>query len=150
MDACYSNGAYAQIAGFLPPGGKSLEAGIEEGYGNSQRYMAQRLLGAKDLVLDDAAPAQRPHGARGGRGKVLISASDAGERSWESDELRNSVFTRYFLDGLKMSHGSVKEAFEHAKQLVPRQVKREKGPDIEQRPQLTADRRDWNISIAAH
>jgi len=151
MDACYSNGAYRQVAGFLPEGGKSLDADQEEGYGRSRRDMAQRLLGAKDLVLDEPArPAASP-GVKGvpqGWGKVLISASDAGERSWESDQLRNSVFTRYLIDGLRRADGAIKPAFEYAKPLVTQQVKREKGPDIEQHPQLTPNRRDWNMSLA--
>jgi len=71
MDACYSNGAYGQIAGFLPEGGKSLGAGWDEGYGRSQRDMAQRLLGAKELVLTGPSPPK-------GWAKILISASDAG------------------------------------------------------------------------
>lgn len=151
MDACYSNGAYRQISGFLPEGGKSLDAGLDEGYGRSQRDMAQRLLGAKDLVLDEPARPVVSPGAKDlpdGWGKVLISASDAGERSWESDQLRNSVFTRYLIDGLRRSGGAVKPAFEYAKPMVTQQVKREKGPDIEQHPQLTPNRRDWNMSLA--
>jgi caspase domain-containing protein len=147
MDACYSNGAYAGVVGFLPAGGKSLATDAEEGYGRSSRYMAQRLFGAKDLVLDDA-PASP--GARGdGWGTVLISASNAGERSWESHHLRNSVFTRYFLEGLQRHHGFVREAFDYARPLVNQQVKREKGPDIEQNPQLMSSRRDSNMSIGA-
>jgi hypothetical protein len=149
MDACYSNGAYRGVAGFLPPGGKSLEASAEEGYGRSSRYMAQRLLGAKDLLVEPeplASASQRP---ANGWGKVLISASDAGERSWESEQLGNSVFTRFFLDGLRRNGGFVKEAFEYSKPLVERQVKREKGSDIEQSPQLTPSRRQWDLSLAA-
>lgn len=151
MDACYSNGAYGQIAGFLPQGGKSLDGGPDEGYGRSQRYMAQRLLGAKDLVVDEPAVRGPGTGSKEGStgwGKVLISASDGGERSWESDQLRNSVFTRFFIDGLRRSGGAVKPAFEYAKPAVKQQVKREKGMDIEQNPQLTPNRRDWNISLA--
>src|SRR5262249_59372529 len=106
MDACYSNGAYSHIAGFLPPGGKSLETSSDEGWGRSRQYMAQRLLGAKDLVVD-TAPSPPASGVAGGWGKVLISASDAGERSWESDELRNSVFTRYLIEGLRANRGQV-------------------------------------------
>jgi hypothetical protein len=109
--------------------------------------MAQRLLGAKDLVLEEAPAAAPPQSA--GWGKVLISASNAGERSWESDQLRNSVFTRYFVEGLRRHQGSLGEAFEYAKPLVYQQVKREKGADIEQNPQLTPSRRDWNMSLAA-
>jgi hypothetical protein len=149
MDACYSNGAYGQVAGFLPPGGKSLDAGLDEGYGRSRRDMAQRLLGAKDLVLDEESPVTPgPAPASARWGKVLISASDAGERSWESDTLRNSVFTRYFIEGLRANGGAIKEAFEYARARVPLQVKREKGAEITQIPQLTSNRKEWNMSLA--
>jgi hypothetical protein len=59
LDACYSNGAYNRITGFLPQGGKSLDTGADEGMGRSSRQMAERLLGAKDLVLDQAVPPVR-------------------------------------------------------------------------------------------
>jgi len=52
LDTCYSNGAYSGISGFLPPGGKSLGVEDEEGYGVSKEY-AKRLIGAKDIVLED-------------------------------------------------------------------------------------------------
>lgn len=146
LDACYSNGAYGQIAGFLPRGGKSLDAGGDEGHGRSRRHMVERIVGAKDLVAEPAGPA--PQGPPSGWGKVLISASDAGERSWESDELRNSVFTRFFIDGLRAHRGALWEAFDHSRPLVRQQVKREKGPDIDQTPQLASDRGHWNMSVA--
>lgn len=148
IDACYSNGAYQNVAGFLPPGGKSLDAAGDEGYGRSRQYMAQRLLGAKDLVPDESPRAAAAAAAPTGWGKVLISASDAGERSWESDQLRNSVFTRYLIDGLRSNGGLLREGFYYAKPLVQQHVKREKGADIEQNPQITPSRRDWNMSIA--
>jgi len=50
LDTCYSNGAYRSVPGFLPPGGKSLGAGDDEGYGISSAY-GQRLLGSKDIVI---------------------------------------------------------------------------------------------------
>jgi uncharacterized caspase-like protein len=147
MDACYSNGAYGNIAGFLPPGSKSLLAGSDEGWGRSRQYMAQRLLGAKDLTLEND-PSPSTSKAASGWGKVLISASDAGERSWESDQLRNSIFTRYLIEGLRANRGNVKEAFDYARPLVRQHVKREKGAELEQNPQLTPNRRDWNMSMS--
>jgi hypothetical protein len=147
LDACYANGAYARVPGFLPPGGKSLEADDHEGAGRSRRYMAQRLLGMKDLVYEPPSGSPPPTAARQGWGKVLISASDAGERSWESDQLRNSIFTHYFLEGLVRTQGSVKSAFEYARPLVREQVKREKGADIEQTPQVTPSRSEWDMTF---
>jgi hypothetical protein len=149
LDTCYSNGAYRQIPGFLPPGGKSLGIGNEdEGYGVSKET-GKRLFGAKDIVLEDTP---KPKGAvsaksldQDGYGKVLISASSAGEKSWESDTLKQSVFTYYFVDGLNRNQGSVKGAFDYAKPLTSNRVRQEKGAEISQIPQAMATNQDWDM-----
>ncbi len=151
LDTCYSNGAYRAIPGFLPPGGKSLGVGEEdEGYGVSQET-GKRLFGAKDIVLEDApkpkASAAKSIDSQDPYGKVLISASSAGEKSWESDQLHNSVFTYYFVDGLNRYQGSVKDAFQYSKPLVQQRVKQEKGADITQTPQAMATNQDWNMRV---
>jgi uncharacterized caspase-like protein len=181
LDACYSNGAYSKIPGFLPPGGKSLGASLNEGYGISAEY-GSRLLGAKDIVIDDTDVKMKDsvrspqHGRRsvGARdvvlddekpkmkdsarsrssaaqdewGRVLIGASGAGEQSWESDQLNNSIFTYYFLEGLKKNNGAVKHAFDYAKPRVTQRVKQEKGSDIDQNPQAIASNSEWNMQLA--
>ncbi len=152
LDTCYSNGAYKAVPGFLPAGGKSLGVVEEdEGYGVSKTY-GKRLLGAKDIVFEDEprpkASSAKSVDSQDGYGKVLISASSAGEKSWESDTLRQSVFTYYFVDGLGRYQGSVKDAFTYAKPLVVRQVKQEKGADIEQNPQAMATNTDWNMRFS--
>lgn len=152
LDTCYSNGAYRSVPGFLPPGGKSLGASDDEGYGVSTES-GRRLLGAKDLVIEDSTSASAPKGVRLGEsddawGRVLIGASGAGERSWESDSLRNSIFTYYFLDGLNRNRGSVQNAFVYAKPLVQQRVKQEKGSDIDQSPQVMATESNWNMRLA--
>jgi hypothetical protein len=144
LDACYSNGAYSQVAGFLPTGGKSL-GDEDEGQGRSKVDLAQRLLGAKDLVIEEDRPSAS---SEAGWGKVLISASGAGEKSWESERLHNSFFTYYFVDGLKRHRGDLKESFEYAKPLVTAGVSREKEGAL-QTPQLTPSRSSWDISITA-
>jgi len=146
MDVCYSNGAYKKVAGFLPAGGKSLLADDDEASGLSRNQMARRILGAKDLVLDDESPAPRARAQTNqGWGKVLISASDAGEKSWESDRLRNSVFTYFFLDGMK-KFGDIRPAFDYARPRTTEAVRLEK--DHIQRPQVVTDRKDWAIQIS--
>lgn len=144
MDACYSNGAYKQVEGFLPPGGKSLGADDEEGFGNSKDYMAKKILSAKDIVLDDE-PSETTNSLKDGWGKVLFGASDSGEKSWESDTLKNSFFTHYFIEGLEKNNGVVKQAFEYAKPKVITGVMKEK--EAEQHPQVVADRKEWNIAV---
>jgi len=150
LDTCFSNGAYRSIPGFLPPGGKSLGADDNEGYGISKDY-GKRLFGSKDIVLDEQ-PKGKTSGTgksidQDGYGKVLLSASSASEKSWESDTLKNSVFTYYFVDGLKRYNGSVKDAFTYSKPLVSQRVKQEKGADISQTPQAMATNNNWNMCI---
>jgi hypothetical protein len=142
LDVCYSNGAYSRIAGFLPTGAKAL-GDEDEGQGRSRQDLAQRLLGAKDLVVEEDRPSVSEPG---GWGKILISASGAGEKSWESDQLHNSFFTYYFVDGLKRYRGSIRDSFDYAKPLVKTGVEREKG--AEQIPQLTPSRSGWDMAIA--
>ena len=151
LDTCYSNGAYRAIPGFLPPGGKSLGVGdADEGYGISTAQ-GKRLFGAKDIVLDEqpkrAGAAEKSIGSQESYGKVLISASSAGEKSWESDQLKNSVFTYYFVDGMKRHDGSVKDAFDYSKPRTLQRVRQEKGADITQTPQAMATNENWNMKV---
>jgi uncharacterized caspase-like protein len=144
LDACYSNGAFARVPGFVAPGGKSLMADEHEGYGWSQRYMAERLLGMKGRERLSGA---KSLGATPEHwGTILISASDAGEKSWELDSLRNGAFTHYFLEGLLRRRGSVKEAFEYAGPLVRERVRSEK--KAVQTPQLASRPSPSDISVA--
>lgn len=151
LDTCYSNGAYRAVPGFLPPGGKSLGADADEGYGLNRDY-GKRLLGAKDIVLEDepakASAKGIPAADNDGWGKVLIGASGSGERSWESDNLKNSIFTYYFVNGLNRYNGSIQTAFYDAKRLVPQRVRQEKGSDIDQNPQVMATNPNWNMQLA--
>jgi uncharacterized caspase-like protein len=152
LDTCYSNGAYRAVPGFLPPGGKSLGAGDSEGYGISQESSRRMLGGAKDLVLEDdtrrATTAKSVNmGSTEPYGKVLIGASGSGEQSWESEKLRNSIFTYYFVDGLNRYGGSVQQAFNYAKPRVASRVKEEKGRDIDQNPQAMATMPNWDMRL---
>ena len=151
LDTCYSNGAYRAIPGFLPPGGKSLGVGdADEGYGVSTAQ-GKRLFGAKDIVLEDqprkGTATEKSLGSQESYGKVLISASSAGEKSWESDQLRNSVFTYYFVDGMKRHDGSVKDAFDYSKPRTLQRVQQEKGAEITQTPQAMATNENWNMKV---
>jgi len=148
LDTCYSNGAYKGIPGFLPPGGKSLGVDEEEGYGISKEY-GKRLFGAKDIIVEETYRPSKP-AIEEGWGKILISASGPGEKSWESDILHNSIFTYYFIEGLKRKNTSIKDAFFYAKPLVYQRVKQEKGIDIEQNPQLirATTNENWNILLS--
>lgn len=153
LDTCYSNGAYRAVPGFLPPGGKSLGADDNEGYGISKEYSRRVLTGSKDLVLEQDTGRGAAAKSMGGEatepyGKVLIGASGSGEQSWESEKLRNSIFTYYFIDGLNRYGGSVQQAFNYAKPRVVSRVKEEKGKDIDQNPQAMATLPNWDMRLA--
>lgn len=67
-----------------------------------------------------------PHTLAQGIGSLVISSSSPEQRSWESDEIKNSYFTRYLIDALKAG-GSVDSAFNSMKQKVQQQVLKDKG-----------------------
>jgi Caspase domain len=145
LDYCYSNGAFANVPGFVASGSKSFMANANEGYGWSQRAMAERLLGMKNPGREQPSGAKSLSAAPHQWGTILISASGAGELSWESNALRSSVFTHYFLDGLVRTRGSLREAFEHAHPRVLEYVKSEKS--AVQTPQLTSKPSPSDISV---
>ncbi len=150
LDTCYSNGAYRQVPGFLPPGGKSLGSDDREGYGISQGQ-GRRVLGSKDIFLEDDPRARQTGNAKNlnmddGWGKVMVGASTGGQQSWESDQLRQSIFTHYFVDGLRKNNGSVQGAFYYAQPRVSDRVRTEKG--AEQSPQIMATTNNWDMRIA--
>ena len=154
MDACYSNAAYDKIPGFIRTGGKTLTVDDDEGWGRSGQDLALRLLGDDNdgsKGLDDEEEGSK--GLPGDRkastfGKLLISASDAREKSWESKILGNSIFTRYFIEGLQLKKGTVRDSFEYARPLVIKRVKEEKGDDISQTPQIVSNPKDLNVSMS--
>lgn len=62
-----------------------------------------------------------------GIGSLVISSSSPDQRSWESDLLKNSYFTRYFIDSLKAPGTTVDQAFNSMKQKVQQDVLKDKG-----------------------
>jgi len=81
-----------------------------------------------------------------GWGKVMVGASTGGQQSWESDQLRQSIFTYYFVDGLRKNNGSVRNAFYYAQPRVSDRVRSEKG--AEQNPQIMATTNNWDMKLA--
>ncbi len=68
------------------------------------------------------------NGVAQGIGSVVICSSSPDQRSWESDELKNSYFTRYLIDSLKGGPGStLDQAFSSMKQKVQQNVLKDKG-----------------------
>jgi hypothetical protein len=170
LDVCFSGDAFSEIPRFRPTGSEALaqrEASYGSGNGVAQ---LQKLLGGKGLVVEaDAAPARRSlrHGSEtvSGKfpktsrdpvkswGKVVISASDNNEESWEpagdSSGIQNSYFTHFFLENLRSSQGRIQDSFQEAVPLVIDAVGKDKRmPQHPQRfaiPNIDA----WNFSLNA-
>lgn len=140
LDVCYSGAAFKGIEGFYHPGSKTITFD-DDNQGFSRAAMAKSLLGAKDIKLDEDDD-QAPAGASAGGAKIIISASDAGERSWESDSFKASFFTHHFLRELR-SGKDFKSAFEISRPRVTSEVKSEK--KAEQNPQVISSRSDWGL-----
>ncbi len=64
-----------------------------------------------------------------GIGSLVISSSAPDQRSWESDQLKNSYFTRYLIDALKKEGGKspVDRVFGYMREKVQADVLRDKG-----------------------
>lgn len=80
-------------------------------------------------------------------GSVVITSSAADQRSWESDNLKNSYFTRYFIDTLRGgAQSSIEEVFAQMKDKVQNTVLKEKGEM--QTPQMKGSF-DSKLALAA-
>ncbi len=145
IDACFSEGVYKNIPGFLPEGGKAFMMDETEGRGLSQSQMSKDLLGAKDIVLDDEPYSSSKGLEMNMYGKILLSASSANEKSWESDKIHNGYFTYYLLQGLSR-YGDVRESFSYLKPKVLESTIEEKGTP--QHPQIVFSNKDANIQIS--
>jgi tetratricopeptide (TPR) repeat protein len=64
-----------------------------------------------------------------GIGSMVICSSSPSQRSWESDEIKNSYFTRHLIDALKTNPNSVTidDAFSIMKNRVQAAVQKDKG-----------------------
>ena len=62
---------------------------------------------------------------REGVGRVVISASQADEQSWESEKLQNGYFTYYLIRGLQANAGNVpiEQLYDYLKSEVPKRVR---------------------------
>ena len=66
------------------------------------------------------------HSLAQGIGSLVISSSSPEQRSWESDVIKNSYFTRYLIDSLKQG-GNIDTVFNHMKTRVQQDVLKDKG-----------------------
>ncbi|CAN5230367.1 hypothetical protein BH11CYA1_BH11CYA1_29000 [soil metagenome] len=87
-------------------------------------------LGHKGIVRTNVDS----HAAAQGVGSLVITSSAPDQKAWESDDLHNSYFTRYFIDALKEtaskegSNGSnIEQAFNNMRSKVQSTVLKDKG-----------------------
>ncbi len=99
-----------------------------------ERIHTRRILMVLDTCYSGAgqdshrANADSPSVAQG-IGSMVICSSTPNQRSWESDALKNSYFTRYLIDALKSNPDAItiEDAFQSMKQRVQGAVQKEKG-----------------------
>jgi len=122
LDTCYSGKAFASVPGFLPV--RSRDLFVEE-----ESYAS----GMSGAALKDYVPSQ------GKAPVVMISASGESERSWDSRQLQNGIFTHYFLRELK-SRRDFRDAFDSAFPVVSTEARRivyeVRREEITQTPQI--------------
>ena len=138
-DVCYSGAAFKNAGSHFQDVTMPVDTG-EDNTGFSKDAMASSLLGAKDIVFDEDV-VKTSTDTDNTKLKIVVSASSADEKSWESDTIRSSIFTYYFVKALRSS-GNVKLAFDVARERVSYLVKQEK--NAEQHPQVISSNRRWN------
>jgi hypothetical protein len=176
LDVCYSGDVFTPIPGFRPTGSEIL-AQREEHYatGLSAEQLVD-ILGAKDLmVVEDNTDRTSSHSTPTFQpldsitvnipkvssdpakswGRVILSASDKDERSWEPDlssSTPNSYFTYYLLENLRQTDGQIQKSFLSAVPLVGRaaqEISMRRGERVTQQPQSFSipypDK--WNFSL---
>lgn len=144
LDTCYSGAAFEKVPGFLATGAKDLRLDDERStvVGYSGKSLHTLATGAKDLSFEDEKAPLPPPGNQGPR--VLMSASDAGQRSWESERLRQSFFTHHLVAALR-STPDLERAYLQAKPRVSAEVLRDKGQN--QTPQAVFMPRGSSLSL---
>jgi Caspase domain len=89
-------------------------------------YSGAALKGARALVVEKRGVSnttlERFHE---GVGRVVISASQANERSWESGQLKNGYFTYYLIQGLRKNNGMtpIEQVFVYIRDEVSKRVR---------------------------
>lgn len=74
--------------------------------------------------------------------KVMVFSTGS---AWESDVLRSSYFTYYYLEGLKRSGNAFRPAFHYAAPIITDRVKHEK--NAEQILELLTTDPDWSMAF---
>ncbi|BEV72989.1 hypothetical protein THUN1379_24710 [Paludibacterium sp. THUN1379] len=126
LDTCYSGAAFSKLPGFMASGAKDLFVEEEQTATASPSLSNLQYLGKQHTTVDANASKDLT---------LLLTASSAAEKSWESNQLQNGVFTHYLIEGLQQT-GEVNAAFQYARPKVEKQVEQEKSAT--QTPQILA------------
>lgn len=82
---------------------------------NSPQNSRKSLL-ASEFEFSDLPSPPVVHQKEAARGRVIITSSSNNEKSWfSSDVSSQSIFTSYYLKGLRKYNGNVNDAFEYAR-----------------------------------
>jgi uncharacterized caspase-like protein len=75
-----------------------------------------------------------------GRGQIVISSSSGSERSWESKQYKNGVFTKQLMDALSKGDKGILEAANSCQTAVSNEVQQDDG----QSQTITINSTKWN------
>ncbi len=161
LDTCYSGAVFRSV---INKGTDRRLAQLKRedwryNSGHSSKELGANLLGAKDIMIEYQSPMRenfqeiKPLPSLINWGKLLISSSGGGEKSWEPtekqkryDNMKNSVFTHFLLQALNQTNGDIRRAFRAAKQFTFNKVK-ERKKSATQTPQIAPYRYNANIIL---
>lgn len=116
LDTCFSGAA--TLAGAFPEEASSRSPGSSKGAADGGKAI-NFVSGVSQKTLSQVGE---------GVGRVIITASQSNESSWESNELKNGIFTYYLIQALKRDGGltPIGEVFNFLRDQVSQRVRTEK------------------------
>ncbi len=139
LDACYSG--EATLA-------STLGGGREAGGANAPAANNAQVGGAKSLKPEGQGVSHELLNRFGQSvGRVIIAASQPNEVSWESDSLKNGIFTYYLIQAFKQNNGlsSIEEVFSYLRNQVAKRALEEKGQS--QHPTMQSSEHQVKVDI---
>ena len=99
------------------------------------------------LGLNTAPSAATLETAREGVGRAIVSSSQVGESSWESDKIAHGYFTYFLMQALRQSRGldSIGKIYGYLREQVPRRVMADQQAD--QTPVMTQSERGADLIV---
>jgi uncharacterized caspase-like protein len=142
LDTCFSGAIASGFQRSQSQGDDSRTEEANRNYANA--------VGGKALVAEGAGIANVSlERLRYSIGRVVITASQPNERSWESERLKNGYFTYYLIAGLKQNNGkgSMEELYHYLKAEVSKSVRAEK--NVSQLPMMLPAKPTVDIRLGA-